>query len=65
MSFDHFVEKLQSLKDVAEEAHQRGMKNINIWHDHVLIELESKIIKVWYSGKIESQNTNKEEGEAK
>lgn len=53
MSFDIFKDKLQQMKDIEEEAHSRGMKNINIWHDHVLIELQTKVIRVFYDGRIE------------
>ena len=53
MSFDVFKNKLQQMKDMQEEAERRGMKNINIWHDHILIELQTKVIKVWYDGRIE------------
>jgi len=47
---DHYVAKLQEMRDIEEEAKSRGMKNINIWPDHILIELQSKTIKVFYNG---------------
>lgn len=50
------ADKLQLMVDVEEEAHSRGMKEINIWPDHVLIELQNKIIKVFYNGKIHTQH---------
>lgn len=50
---DNFIEKLETMKDTIKEAEFRGMKNINVWHDHILIELQSKVIRVFYDGRIE------------
>ena len=50
---DHFIAKLETMKDTLKEAESRGMKNINVWHDHILIELQSKVIRVFYDGRIE------------
>lgn len=48
-----YVKQHQHMKDTIKEAEERGMKNIAVEVDHVLIELQNKTIKVWYDGKIE------------
>ena len=50
---DHFIGKLETMKDTIKEAEERGMKNISIQVDHILIELQNKTIKIWYNGRIE------------
>jgi len=49
---ENLTAKLSIMKDTLQEAEFRGMKNIHVWHDHILIELESKTIRVFYDGKI-------------
>ncbi len=41
-----------------DEAEQRGMKNIEIWNDHVKIELKSKTVKVFYNGHVTERREN-------
>ena len=51
---DSYLEKLEYMKSIQEQAEQNGLGSADFMPDHVRIILKNKIIKIWYkNGKIE------------
>ena len=44
-----YLDKLNHIMSISQEAETRGMKDLHIMPDHVLIELKSKTYRIWYA----------------